>query len=793
MVFRMLFAILYLGLAMQMFVDFASAAEKGGKDTPVFAAERDQELEAATKAYWPLLTQTAAGHNARVGFALISKGELGDAQKAFRTVLDHDNSFAPAHFGMALAAYSMGKEQGEKGTFSEQTTYHANQAALLFPKFSGAHRLLGRIYSDVEEPEKAVASFVRCLAFDRTTNPTVLREVATAYLQTGVFDEMRKRAMDTLKVTVDEAKMLPMVAQACESQGALDIGMQYYGRALSKMSSEDRRHFQDISLVATQEELEAFRKTEEDPPARREYLVRFWASRDPDLMTRVNERKLEHYRRVWYAMTDFSGKVRPWDRRGEVYVRYGPPEYRSTSAQVAPQMPRDVEAIKERIAYDIYGPEGMGEVFRGPTFPIQTMQDLGMEFPSDLAGDEGAVPDPLELEGAPSLEIDPMAPGDLSSLSSETYEVKLLEQYSQATAGDHMTFIKWESWVYTGVAGGIEIVFTDEWSGGRFDFAPIPPADQNEEGTLRRMSRLVRYAPAMVMRRSIHQMPEYYLPGGRDAFLDFYYDRASFRGDNGKTRVEIYYGLPPASLEEIQIEGKPLVQVGCAVALFDRETGETIRDSEELAFHISEDLFKGKGSFIPNQVSIEVEPGVYDMRVQVKDLATGKSGIYKERLEVEDLGSGNLSLSGLELGWTISTAGGQEKYAKGNNIWVVPMTTKAYQGNQHPLVYYEAYGLKANEFGQSKFTLEYTIHSEPEKSGGFGRLFATVGSLFRRGERSPEVSVSTDQVRDETDLQEFFEMDLGAAKSGVNRLTVRVIDQLGETEVEKEVLFRLER
>ena len=121
------------------------------------------------------------------------------------------------------------------------------------------------------------------------------------------------------------------------------------------------------------------------------------------------------------------------------------------------------------------------------------------------------------------------------------------------------------------------------------------------------------------------------------------------------------------------------------------------------------------------------------------------------------------------------------------------MTTKAYQNNQHPLVYYEAYGLTSNEFGRSRFTLEYTIHSEPEKTGGFGRLFATVGSMFRRGERSPEVSVSTDQVRDETELQEFFEMDLKAAKSGVNRLTVRVIDQLSHTEVEKEVLFRLDR
>jgi GWxTD domain-containing protein len=790
MAFRMLFGMFFLGMTVQMAVCETSVKER---DNAAAVSSRDLELEGAIKAYWPLLTKTAEGHNARVGFSLMEEGNLADAKQAFRIVLDFNDQFAPAHYGMALATYRASTELGEKGTYSEQSTYHATQAATLFPEFAGSHRLLARLYLDVEEPEKAVAAFVRSLAADKTRSTSILREVATAYMKTGVYDEMRPRALDTLSVMVDEAKMLPMVAQACESQGALEIAMQYYGRALSKMTPDERRHYQDIGLIANNEELEGFLATKEDPASRREFLAKFWASRDPDLMTNVNERQLEHYRRVWYAMTDYSPKAKPWDRRGEVYVRYGPPEYRSTSSQVAPPMPRDVEAIKERIAYDIYGPEGMGEVFRGPSFPIQTMQDMGMEFPSNLAGDSGEVPDPLELEGAPSLGIDPLAPESISSIGTGDGSVSIHARHTQATSGDHMTFIKWESWVYTGVAGGIEIVFTDDWSGGHFDYAPIPPADQNEEGTLRRMSRLVRYAPAMVMRRSIHQMPEYYLPGGREAFLDFYYDRASFRGQNGKTRVEIYYGLPPASLEELQIEGEPLVQVGCAVALFDRETGETIQESEELAFRVSEDLYRGKGTFIPNQVSIEVEPGVYDMRVQVKDLATGKSGIYKERLEVEDLGSGALSLSGLELGWTISTEGGQEKYKKGNNIWVVPMTTKAYQGKQNPLVYYEAYGLTANEFGQSKFTLEYTIHSEPEKSGGFGRLFATVGSMFRRGERNPEVSVSTEQVRDETDLQEFFEMDLGAAKSGVNRLTVRVIDKLNDTEVEKEVLFRLER
>lgn len=766
--------------------------EAVGDSTAVSAPDR--YVQRALRVYWPRIIADPAGTDTRIGYARLLKADLAGAREAFQSALSQNDRFAPAHFGMALASYRSGTAEGEKGRYSEQTIYHATRAAALSPGFELVHRLMGRLYSDIEDYENSLDAYVRSLSVDRTRDPTVLQAVVTAYIRTGVFEDLPSQALDSLEVTTDEGLLLPVVAQACASREALDLAMQYYGRGFSRMPPEERLLYQDVSQIASREELIGYRATENEPAARREFLVRFWSVRDPDLMTAVNERKLEHYRRVWYSRAAFSEQANPWDRRGEVYIRYGAPDYRSTSAAVAPPMPVSVERIKERVAYDIYGPHSMMDVGRGPVFPVRRMHEVGLDFPAELppGTDQGETPDALEIEGAPALADEPMAPADMSELDGDNYEVTLSPNRMQVTGGDFMSFIKWESWVYTGVAGGIEVVFTNEMGGGKFDFAPVPAA-AFDEGALRRTSRMVKFSPAMVMNRSIRQMPEHYLPGGREAFLDFYYDRATFRGSNGKTRVEVYYGIPPRSLSESETGDQHVFQLGCAVALYDAESGHTLQDSEELVLRTSKELYTGKGTFIPNQLAIDVSPGAYEMRVQVKDLVSGHSGIYKERLEVEDYSLDTLKLSGLELGFQVSTEGGLEKYDKGGGIWVIPMTTKTYRMNQHPFVYYEAYGLKPDTFGQSRFTLHYTIHSMPEKGGTFGRLWAGVGGLFRRGERNPEVSVSTEQIREETDLQEYFEMDLGNAKSGVNRLTVRVEDQNGNAAAEKEVLFRLER
>lgn len=69
-----------------------------------------------------------------------------------------------------------------------------------------------------------------------------------------------------------------------------------------------------------------------DAAARRELMRVVWASLDPTPTTPENERKEEHFRRLGYAFARFPLPVPPWwDGRGELLIRYGPPDTRVES------------------------------------------------------------------------------------------------------------------------------------------------------------------------------------------------------------------------------------------------------------------------------------------------------------------------------------------------------------------------------------------------------------------------------------------------------------------------------
>lgn len=62
-----------------------------------------------------------------------------------------------------------------------------------------------------------------------------------------------------------------------------------------------------------------------------EWLRKFWVSHDPTPTTPENEFRDEHERRIYHALYLFGGPGqvrRPWDDRGEVYIRYGQPDER---------------------------------------------------------------------------------------------------------------------------------------------------------------------------------------------------------------------------------------------------------------------------------------------------------------------------------------------------------------------------------------------------------------------------------------------------------------------------------
>ncbi|HYE96997.1 MAG TPA: GWxTD domain-containing protein [Rubricoccaceae bacterium] len=106
--------------------------------------------------------------------------------------------------------------------------------------------------------------------------------------------------------------------------GDLVTAEAHFTSSLARLSPEERAAFEDLSRFLTEEERAAYAADSAD------FADRFWRARDPRLLTGHNERLLEHYARLVLAdllFTDPRAERPGWATpRGEVFVRYGPPE-----------------------------------------------------------------------------------------------------------------------------------------------------------------------------------------------------------------------------------------------------------------------------------------------------------------------------------------------------------------------------------------------------------------------------------------------------------------------------------
>lgn len=100
-----------------------------------------------------------------------------------------------------------------------------------------------------------------------------------------------------------------------------------FARSFERMSRSDLAAYQHLDVVADPYTFDRFDVLA--PDEREDFLRVFWRSRDPLPVTAVNERQIEHWRRVVMADLLYGHRrlgIRGWNTaRGEMYVRYGAP------------------------------------------------------------------------------------------------------------------------------------------------------------------------------------------------------------------------------------------------------------------------------------------------------------------------------------------------------------------------------------------------------------------------------------------------------------------------------------
>jgi len=318
-------------------------------------------------------------------------------QKAFeyfRRALGADPNFLEARMNIARLHLKLGDLETERAlqdVISADSTY------------GPAYLLLADWYQDSLFYEKRIALYRQYLRI-RPDDVEGHLGLAMAHLEQHQYTKVLQVVEPVLSRT-PAPDLLPLAAQAYAIRGEADRAVELFETYIGQISQKERALYEDLSLVAFPEELVGYHDLPNEK--QEDFLGNFWQKRDPTLISGGKMRLAEHYRRIWYARTFFGEKVYPWDRRGEVYIRYGEPDYRGRSDRV--------NAIP-------------------PSLAVQRVREWNS----------------LRIFGVADTKTKPGA-----ARGWVLKDEKLLAQ---------------EEWVYTKVDGGMQLKFVDEVANGQWDF-----------------------------------------------------------------------------------------------------------------------------------------------------------------------------------------------------------------------------------------------------------------------------------------------------------------------------------
>lgn len=490
--------------------------------------------------------------------------------------------------------------------------------------------------------------------------------------------------------------------------------------------------FVDARDIATKEEVDEWRaliSIEE----KLEFLRTFWKRRDPNPVDQVNERLVEHYRRLAAVRTKYRKVTSPWyDDRGRIYLRLGKPD------QVCLGRPKASIKDNETWFYSSIG----ANVF----FDFVDMNG-GFELRSLLdAVDAGAsMTDIVEL-----YEERSSYNGYYSNLAmkirtqrdvADTRADIDLRESGQDALG-FSTFLALEQVARAQLSG--QFMQTNDY----------------------RQDYLSKEAFAN-SQRFVFDMGAPHLPMN----CNF----SSFRSTKTASRLEFYWTIPFSQIvfsPNVSIPDKFESRLKLTLTVNDLKYNEIVSTTRD--YQVAANLSETMSHFFLDQIEAELAPGRYNVAVEVRNNDKDRVGVYQFAIAVKDLSSDTLSLSDIEIAQYVDHALSKEKFMKPKTtLRVVPNPAAGILKTKPMTIYYEIYNLSLNDEGRSSYEVSYSIHMvDSDKS-----FFSTVTGVFGSKQASGTSSVTVKEGKSVTEY-EYISFDISELPAGIARLEIKVKDLL---------------
>lgn len=728
-----------------------------------------------------------------LGHVYLTQDQPGKARKAFRNAEKYQRKMPEAYFGMGLV-YAREKGQwvraidyfcralAEKPDYVEAQYHigltHLNlmnrdairafeQVVEMDPDHPDAYYRLGFMYEyDLLKKDDAIEFYEKQLAVNPAHKDAMWR-LGQLYRTLSRTDQAA-RTLSRLMQTqgTNQRQYMLELAEVYLERKDYKKAETLFETYLAGLNARERMPYEDISLLASERETEAFKQAKN----RQLLLQQFWKRRDPTPITDVNERKVEHFRRVAYAREHFGTAVFPWDRRGEVYVRYGTPSHKSASRDRRRESHPEDWDIKQRLLDRV---DWAAEILL-----------------SDYAADSDSANVTYRGTGAEQaqrqLERQFQRLYNRSSERNQKSEQIRKRAESAMAVGGLGAFLgrpifpiqdrrAWEYWIYPGLRDGVEIAFRQVPGApdGVFDYAVLP-------GEMTAKMRHL-WGP-LIPEQIISQAPrEIYVPTFLAEPLYYAAYPATFRGLGDSTRVEIYYGFPASALTR---DGGD-VRINRGAVLYNAKGDPVFKAAKRIALRVD-----GKTGIIPDIIALDVKPGAYYLAVQAIEERSGRTQVYGMPLRVPSYRHGQLWLSDIEMAASIEQASGEGHFVK-QNLEVIPLATRHYTQQHLIYLYYEIYGLSQDAFGQTDYQISY--HLKPRSGQSFGaKVLSGLGKLAGIDQNEEQIAISYDQTGDADNVVNYLALDLSGSEPGEYIIEVAAIDRRDGKKVTKTATFKIE-
>ncbi len=363
------------------------------------------------------------------------------------------------------------------------------------------------------------------------------------------------------------------------------------------------------------------------------------------------------------------------------------------------------------------------------------------------------------------------------------------------TAGEYVPFN--ESWLYyeTPEQSEMSFHFMVAKSGNDWRFAPILTNRSMLEDRLmwgniyyrlyradaidrlnyeREMAEISRKSVKVGLSTDRHTWPD-----SIDSFI-IPFSMETFRGEDGKTLLELSYALPSSTIAEKISEDLQEIDVEKGFAIYNTEFKEILNRREHVNL-----ISRDKNDFIGYR-RFELEPGEYSLSFHAQLIDLNVIGGWKISTELEDYTAPGLKMSDIQLAPRVEPATIRTEFEK-NGLAIYPNPRGTFQRQDPIHIYFEIYNLSQDPQGNTLFNIDYDLLKLKGNNKGITNLFGLLGTGAKKS-----VTIHSDRDGQSEFSAEYLAIDVSELDPGEYELTIKVSDTIEGETVERRVKLTLE-